>query len=79
MVLLARTTRSVSLTRLGLAYAFEPKALEALRAGRLQRGLERYAATVPGYFIYFPSRARSSAPLRLFIEIARQFALRTVK
>jgi hypothetical protein len=33
---------------LGLAYAFEPKALEALRAGRLQRVVERYAATV-GY------------------------------
>jgi DNA-binding transcriptional LysR family regulator len=64
---------------LGLAYAFEPKALEALRAGRLQRVLERYAATVPGYFIYFPSRARSSAPLRLFVETARSFALRTVK
>ena len=63
---------------LGLAYAFEPKAMEALRAGRLQRVLERYAATVPGYFIYFPSRTRSSAPLRLFIETARELAVRHV-
>ena len=61
---------------LGLAYAFEPAAMEPLRAGRLRRVLERYAPTVPGFFIYFPSRTRSSAPLRLFIETARQLAIR---
>jgi DNA-binding transcriptional LysR family regulator len=64
---------------LGLAYAFEPAVLDQLRSGRLIRVLESYAATVPGYFIYFPSRAQQSAPLRLFIEAARELALRTVK
>ena len=64
---------------LGLAYAFEPAALPQLRAGRLQRVLERYSPTVPGYFIYFPSRTRSSAPLRSFVETAREHAIRALK
>lgn len=64
---------------LGLAYAFEPAAMEQLRTGRLKRVLERYAPTVPGFFIYFPSRTRSSAPLRLFIETARRLTMRAVK
>lgn len=63
---------------LGLAYAFEPMVSEQLRTGRLQRVLEPYAATVPGFFIYFPSRAQRSAPLRLFVEAARELAVRSV-
>ena len=61
---------------LGLAYAFEPMVLEQLRTGRLQRVLEPYAATVPGFFVYFPSIVRRSAPLRLFIEAARELSVR---
>lgn len=56
---------------LGLAYAFEPAVKESLRTGRLVRVLEEYAPTVPGFFLYFPSRAQRSGPLRLFIEVAR--------
>jgi DNA-binding transcriptional LysR family regulator len=41
--------------------------------------LEAYAPTVPGFFLYFPSRAQRSPPLRLFIEAARELALRGVK
>ena len=63
---------------LGLAYAFEPSVLEPVRTGRLVRVLEPYAPTVPGFFLYFPSRARSSEPLRLFVEAARQLALRAM-
>ena len=59
---------------LGLAYAFEPAVKEELRTGRLVRVLEEYAPTVPGFFLYFPSRAQRSGPLRLFIEVAREFA-----
>jgi DNA-binding transcriptional LysR family regulator len=61
---------------LGLAYAFEPRILGALEDGRLKRVLEAYAATVPGFFIYFPSRARGSTPLRLFIAAAKELAVR---
>ena len=62
----------------GLAYAFEPAAMERIRTGGLRVVLEPYAATVPGYFMYFPSRAQRSGPLRLFIEAARELALRRV-
>jgi DNA-binding transcriptional LysR family regulator len=62
----------------GLAYAFEPAAMEYLRNGRLALVLEAYAPTVPGYFLYFPSRAQRSAPLRLFVEAAKELAVRAV-
>jgi DNA-binding transcriptional LysR family regulator len=72
---------SVSLAEqgLGLAYAFEPMVLEQLRSGGLQRVLERYAPTVPGFFLYFPSLARRSAPLRLFVEAAKELAVRGLR
>jgi DNA-binding transcriptional LysR family regulator len=57
---------------LGLAYAFEPMVMEQLRAGRLQRVLEPYAPRVPGYFLYYPSRAQSSPALRLFVDVAKE-------
>jgi DNA-binding transcriptional LysR family regulator len=57
---------------LGLAYVFEPAVREDLRAGRLVRVLEEYAPTVPGFFLYFPSRSDRSGPLRLFIEVAKE-------
>lgn len=59
---------------LGLTYAFEPLVVEQLRAGRLRRVLEPYAASVPGFFLYYPSRAQRSEPLRLFIETVREHA-----
>jgi DNA-binding transcriptional LysR family regulator len=62
----------------GLAYAFEPAATQYLRSGRLAVVLEAYAPTVPGYFLYFPSRAQRSAPLRLFVEAAKELAVRAV-
>jgi DNA-binding transcriptional LysR family regulator len=57
---------------LGLAYAFEPLITEQLEAGRLKIVLERYAPTVPGFYLYFARRAERSAPLRLFIDTAKE-------
>ncbi|WP_437623980.1 LysR family transcriptional regulator [Sorangium sp. So ce1151] len=57
---------------MGLAYAFEPMVMEQLRTGRLQRVLEPYAPRVPGYFLYYPSRAQSSPALRLFVDVAKE-------
>ncbi len=57
---------------LGLAYAFEPLVEEQLRAGRLRRVLEPFAPSVPGLYIYYPSRAQRSEPLRLFVETIRE-------
>ncbi|WP_164002839.1 LysR family transcriptional regulator [Pyxidicoccus caerfyrddinensis] len=68
---------SLAAEGLGLAYAFEPAVEEQLRTGRLERVLEAYAPTVPGFFLYYPSRAQRSAPLRLFVEAARELAAKT--
>ena len=57
---------------LGLAYALEPVIAAQLEAGRLTRVLEAYAPTVPGFFLYYPSRAQSSPALRLFVDVAKQ-------
>ncbi|MGZ3461349.1 MAG: LysR substrate-binding domain-containing protein [Archangium sp.] len=59
---------------LGLAYVLEPMVAEQLRTGRLQRVLESYAPTVPGFFLYYPSRAQLSPALRLFVDAARELA-----
>jgi DNA-binding transcriptional LysR family regulator len=51
---------------------------EKLRTGRLQRVLESYAPTVPGFFLYFPSRAQRTPALRLFVDVARELAAKAV-
>ncbi|PTL78653.1 LysR family transcriptional regulator [Vitiosangium sp. GDMCC 1.1324] len=63
---------------LGLAYVLEPMVAEQLRTGTLQRVLEPYAPTVPGFFLYFPSRAQRSPALRLFVDAARELARRAL-
>ncbi len=57
---------------LGLAYTFEPSVAPSLRAGTLVTVLDAYAPTVPGFFLYYPSRAQSSPALRLFVEVVRE-------
>jgi DNA-binding transcriptional LysR family regulator len=56
----------------GLAYVYEPTVAAALARRRLTLVLEEYAAEVPGFFLYFPSRAQRSPALRLFVETARE-------
>jgi DNA-binding transcriptional LysR family regulator len=51
---------------------FEPEIADELRSGRLVRVLEPYAAAVPGFFLYFPSRAQVSPALRAFVDVARE-------
>lgn len=64
---------------LGLAYALEPMVREQLRTGSLKRVLEPYAPSVPGFFIYYPSRAQRSELLRLFVETARELAVKELR
>ncbi len=63
----------------GLAYVFEPAIKEQLRTGRLKLLLELYAAKVPGFFLYYPSRAQSSPALRLFVEVAKEVLSRRAR
>jgi DNA-binding transcriptional LysR family regulator len=56
---------------LGLAYVFENMAHEFLVRGRLVCALEQYCPRIPGYFLYYPSRAHVPAKLKAFIEFIR--------
>ncbi len=74
------TTNDTELMRLlavagvGLLYAFEPMIVDDLRSGSLRLVLEPYAAAVPGFFLYFPSRSQVSPALRAFVDVARELA-----
>jgi len=74
----ARLNASLAEQDLGLVYALEPMVIEQLRTRRLSVVLDRYAPTVPGFFLYFPSVARRSVPLRLFVEAAKKLAVRSL-
>lgn len=56
---------------LGLAYTFEASVAEQIRARKLAVVLEAYAPSVPGFFLYYPSRAQSSPALRLLVEVMK--------
>lgn len=60
---------------MGLAYAFEPNVAKQIRAGKLKTVLDAYAPTVPGHFLYFPSRNQSSPALRLFVDVAKELLM----
>lgn len=62
----------------GLVYTIEPLIKASLKAGRLKLVLEEYAPTVPGFFLYFQSRAQSSPALKAFVETAKEFATRSL-
>jgi DNA-binding transcriptional LysR family regulator len=57
---------------LGLAYAFEPLVAAQLQRGSLRLVLEPFAASVPGFFLYFPSRSQVSPAFRAFVDTARE-------
>ena len=53
-------------------------ASSASEGGRLVRVLEPYAPTVPGFFLYYPSRAQRSPALRLSVDAARELVRHAV-
>jgi DNA-binding transcriptional LysR family regulator len=66
--------RHLAIAGVGVLYAFEPQIADDLRQGSLRLVLEPYAAAVPGFFLYFPSRAQVSPALRAFVDVAREIA-----
>lgn len=64
----------LALAGVGLLYAYEPQIAAELRSGSLELVLEPYAASVPGFFLYFPSRSQVSPALRAFVDVARELA-----
>ena len=53
---------------LGLAQVPAPLAAGAVKAGKLVQVLERFAPTVPGVFLYYPSNRQMMPKLRAFID-----------
>lgn len=70
----AELMRLLAVAGVGLVYTFEPQIADELRRGSLRLVLEQYAAAVPGFFLYFPSRAQVSPALRAFVDVARELA-----
>ena len=64
--------RLLAVAGVGLLYAVEPQIADELRRGSLRLVLDAYAAAVPGFFLYFPSRAQVSPALRAFVDVARE-------
>jgi DNA-binding transcriptional LysR family regulator len=60
-----------ALQGLGLAYVFEDMVSEHLAAGRLIQVLADWCPYYPGLHLYYPSRRHVPAPLKAFIDFAR--------
>lgn len=59
----------------GLAYEIEPVVRADVEAGRLVQVLSDWLPTIPGFHIYFPSRAQVMLKLRVFIDFAQGILL----
>ncbi|MCP8467060.1 LysR family transcriptional regulator [Pseudomonas sp. ZM23] len=55
----------------GLAYLPEDMALDDIAGGRLERVLEDWCPTFPGYHLYYPSRRQSSRAFVVLVEALR--------
>jgi len=58
----------------GPLYGREPMIAAERACGRLRAVLEAYAPTVPGLFLYFPSRTQVSSALDEVVGVARELA-----
>jgi DNA-binding transcriptional LysR family regulator len=70
-------TKSMAVAGVGLIYCLEPSIARELASGQLQLVLEPYVSTVPGLFLYFPSRAQISPPLKAFVAMVRERVKKT--
>lgn len=66
--------RLLALAGVGLFYTGEAEIAGDVARGRLRPVLQSYALSVPGLFLYYPSRAHASPAFRAFVEVAREIA-----
>ena len=66
---LAEADLRSALEGIGLAYCMETEVAEHLATGRLIAVLEDWCPTIPGFFLYYPSRRQVPAGLRALIEL----------
>ena len=69
------TMLGAAIEGMGLAQMPEPVAASGLRAGKLIEVLAPFAPTVPGVFLYYPSRRQMLPKLRAFIDFIKQRSL----
>lgn len=63
--------REAALAGHGLAFVYENEVLADIAAGRLERTLERWCPTFPGYYLYHPSRRQTPPALTALIAALR--------
>jgi DNA-binding transcriptional LysR family regulator len=62
---------SSTLDGIGLAYATEEMVQPFLASGRLQRVLENWSPTFPGYYLFYPNRRQLSAAMVALVDTLR--------
>jgi DNA-binding transcriptional LysR family regulator len=62
------TILGAAMEGIGLAQLPEPMVAERLKTGKLVHVLQTYAPTMPGVFLYYPSRRQIMPKLRAFID-----------
>lgn len=68
----AELMRALARSGVGLLYALESSIERDLARGRLRLVLDAYAPSVPGLFLFYPSRAQVSPALKAFVDFLRQ-------
>ena len=71
------TLLGAAVSGMGLAQLPAPVAAESLESGQLEAVLEDFAPTVPGLFLYYPSRRQILPKLRAFIDHMKSRATET--
>lgn len=61
-----------ALDGLGVTFAFEDQVADLIAQGRLVRVLEDWCPYYSGFYLYYPSRRRAPAPLRVFIDFLKE-------
>jgi DNA-binding transcriptional LysR family regulator len=64
---------SAVLDGVGIAYVAQPMAAPYLAQGQLVALLEDWSSTVPGVFLYYPSRRQMPVPLRVFVDFVKEW------
>ncbi len=65
-------SKSLAVSGAGLLYSVKTLIADEIARGKLHLALESYATTLPGLYLYFPSRANLSRPLRAFVDLTRE-------
>ena len=60
-----------ALAGVGFAYMYEPYARAALASGALVSVLDDWCPSIPGFYLYYPSRKLPTATLAAFIEMVK--------